>query len=213
MSYLKGMEPKYLDVLQEVGNIGAGHAATAMSKLLNKGIDMKVPAVKVVPFKEMNDSVGDEEGVVAAIYFRIQGEASGHMFFMIQAEEASKLIQQIVGDPMIDFTLPTVNEMALSALSEVGNILAGSYLSAFSDFTGLHLQPTPPALAIDMPMAILSYGLMEFSEAGDVAILINTEINEKMENDVMGSKGHFFLLPDPDSLEQIFTSLGVKVNE
>ena len=199
----------HLDILREIGNIGAGNAATSLSAMLSKTIDMKVPSVRVVPFNDICESVGGEEAVVAAVFLRIDGDAPGSMFFMLPANEASSLIQQLIMDPSVDFFSNNIPEMALSAMNEVGNILSGSYLSALSDFTKLNLQPTPPAVAIDMSMAILSFGLVEISRVGDYAILIDTEINEKGEDNTIQTKGHFFLLPDPDSLGIIFRSLGV----
>lgn len=203
----------HLDILREIGNIGAGNAATSLSAMLSKTIDMKVPSVRVVPFNDICESVGGEEAVVAAVFLRIDGDAPGSMFFMLPADEASTLVQQLIMDPSVDFASNEVSEMALSAMNEVGNILSGSYLSALSDFTKLNLQPTPPAVAVDMSMAILSFGLVEISKVGDYAILIDTEINEKDEDNSVQTKGHFFLLPDPDSLGTIFRSLGVISDE
>src|SRR5690554_4729583 len=211
MSILNRIENIHLDLLREVGNIGAGHAATALSLLLNKTIDMKVPSVEIVPFNKIGDAVGGDETVVAGIFLRIEGDAPGNTFFMMPVEEASKLIQQLIGDPSIDFMSEELDEMGVSALNEIGNILAGSYLSALSDLTKLNLQPTPPALAIDMLMAILSHGLIEISQVGDFAILIDTEIMEKDDQNTIKTKGHFFFLPDPDSFEKIFKSQGVNV--
>ncbi|MDG5788167.1 chemotaxis protein CheC [Evansella sp. AB-P1] len=213
MDFVEKIKPEHLDILKEVGNIGAGHAATALSRLLNKTIDMNVPAVKVVSFSEVHDLLGGNDAVVAAIFLKIEGDVPGNMFFMLPVNEASKLIQQLTGDTSIDFMDSSTSEIGISALTETGNILAGSYLSALSDFTSLQLLPTPPALAIDMPMAIISYGLIEISQAGDFAILIDTEINEIEVNDSTRTTGHFFLLPDPDSFEKLFKSLGVNVND
>ncbi|MBU9720342.1 MULTISPECIES: chemotaxis protein CheC [Bacillaceae] len=211
MNYLERIQAPHLDILKEVGNIGAGHAATALSKMLNKSIDMAVPSVKIVHLSEVSEFVGGDEMVVAAIFLRLQGDAPGNMFFMLPLEEATRLIQQVTDDYTISSGNLTENEIGMSALCELGNILAGSYLSALSDFTSLNLQPTPPALAIDMAMAILSHGLIEVSKAGDYAIVIDTKISDK--DDTTQSKGHFFLLPDPESFKIIFHSLGVKIDE
>ncbi|PYZ93124.1 CheY-P-specific phosphatase CheC [Salipaludibacillus keqinensis] len=213
MRDLSSIQPQHLDILKEVGNIGAGNAATALSQMLSKTIDMKVPAVKVVPFHEISDSVGGEETVVAAVFLRIEGDAPGNMFFMLPLHEANELIRQLIGDPQLDLNEEPMNEMGASALNELGNILAGSYLSALSDFTKLNLQPTPPASAVDMSMALISAGLVELSQAGDYAIVIDTEINEKDKDNSTQSKGHFFLLPDPDSLDKMFLALEVCVDE
>ncbi len=213
MSFINRIQPYHLDILKEVGNIGAGHAATALSKLLNKTIDMKVPSVRVTSFDGITELVGGSDNVVAAIFLRIEGEAPGNMFFMLPVNEATRLIQYLTGDEDFDLNHPPYSELGLSALQELGNILAGSYLSAFSDFTKLNLQPSVPALSIDMAIAILSYGLLELSQVGDYAIVIDTEILEKIDENSQKTTGHFFLLPDPGSYEKIFQALGVPINE
>lgn len=95
-----------------------------------------------------------------------------------------------------------------SALSEIGNILAGSYLSSLADFTSLQMSPTVPALALDMAGAILSYGLLQFGEMGDSALLIDTTFIEGQDE----VEGQFFLIPDPDSFAKIFAALGVPID-
>lgn len=191
-----------IDVLREIGNIGAGHAATALSKLIQKEIDMKVPQVCIIPFDEVADCVGGAEAVVVTVFLRLEGECSGNMFFILDMGSAQRLLLQMTG---IDKSADEWGDMEISALHEIGNILAGSYLSSLSDFTKLNLQPSVPSLAIDMAGAILSYGLIELSQAGDFALTIDTAFFEG--NDQV--KGNFFLIPDPDSLPVLFRSLGV----
>lgn len=203
----------HLDILKEVGNIGAGHAATALSGMLGKSINMKVPSVRVVPFQDICEAVGGDEEPVAAVFLRIEGDAPGSMYFMMSAEEGSQLIGQLLNDREVDFLENPDHEMGSSALNEVGNILAGAYLSSLSDFTKLNLQPTPPAMTVDMAMAVLSFGLVEISKAGDYAIVIDTEISERDTDDTSRTRGHFFLLPDPDSLATVFDALGVNSND
>jgi chemotaxis protein CheC len=193
-----------LDVLKEVGNIGAGHAATALSTLLDKPIDMLVPNVLMLPFEEICDSVGGAETVVLAIFLRVEGDAPGNMFFILNLESANNMLRHLIGfDENVE---EPYTEMELSALNEIGNILAGSYLSSLADFTHLHMSPTVPSLSIDMAGAILSYGLLQFGQMGDQALLIDTKFLEG-ENEV---QGHFFLIPDPDSFAIIFEALGVE---
>lgn len=193
-----------MDVLREVGNIGAGHAATALSKLLDKPVDMSVPKVRMVPFEEIADSVGGAEQVVVAIFLRVEGETPGNLFFILTLDSAKKLLRNLVGIEVIDEE--SYSEMELSALNEIGNILAGSYLTSLADFTMLNMSPTVPSLAIDMAGAVLSYGVLQFGQMGDQALLIDTKFldgNDEVE-------GHFFLIPDPESFEKIFVALGVQ---
>jgi chemotaxis protein CheC len=200
------------DILKEIGNIGAGHAATALSGLVNKSIDMSVPSVKLAPFHEVTDLLGGEETIVAATFLRVTGDAPGNMFFILTLAEAITYLKKLTGDESINEESFYEGEMTRSALQETGNILAGSYLSSFSDFTGLKLSPSVPFLTIDMAAAVLSYGLVEMSQVSDYAIIIETQFKESDQLQ-SGIDGHFLLLPDPDSFEKIFYSLGVPLDE
>jgi chemotaxis protein CheC len=192
-----------LDVLREVGNIGAGNAATALSKLMNNPVEMKVPRASVLQFDEITEILGGAERVVAAIFMRVSGETPGNMFFMIDTEQAKQMVRHIAGIDLAggeDFS-----PMERSALAEIGNILIGSYLSALADFTKLHLTPSVPSLAVDMAGAILSFGLTPFGPLGDHALLIDTSF-------FVGTRqleGYFFFLPDPESFGKLFQALGV----
>lgn len=199
----------HLDVLKEVGNIGAAHAATALSDLLQKKIDMHVPSVQTVSFDEMMELAGGAEEVVVGIFLRIEGDADGSMFFILPVEQANHFIRGLIHDDTFDLYNPPVSELGLSAMQEMGNILSGSYLSALSDFTGLKLYPTVPGLSIDMFGAIISIGLIDLSYVTDQVIVINTSIFEESEEVRQSLKGNFFLLPDPQTFMKIFKALGV----
>lgn len=209
MTFNQKITSMHLDVLKEIGNIGAAHAATALSDLLNKKIDMRVPKVEMVTFNDMMELAGGSETVVVGIFLRIEGEAEGSMFFVLPIEQANRFIRRLIYDETFDFNYPPVSEIGLSAMQEMGNILSGSYLSALSDFTGLKIYPTVPGLSVDMFGAIISTGLIELSQVGDTVIVINTSIFEEDYSEEEAVRGHFFLLPDPDSFESLFKALGV----
>ncbi|SEN27083.1 chemotaxis protein CheC [Paenibacillus sp. OK076] len=206
MELFNRFEGFQMDVLKEVGNIGAGNAATALSQLLNRPIDMGVPTVQMLPFEEVAEKVGGDERIVVTVFLRVEGEAPGNLFFMMTPEAAKMLLNRLAGFDLKEGLAFT--EMEQSALSEIGNILAGSYLSSLADFTKLSMYPTVPGLAIDMAGAILSYGLLQFGEMGDDALLIDTSFFEG-EDQV---EGQFFLIPDPPSFAKIFESLGVPLD-
>ncbi|EXX91266.1 chemotaxis protein CheY, partial [Paenibacillus darwinianus] len=168
-----------------------------------KPIDMAVPTVSLVPFEQIADLVGGSEQVVVAVFLRVEGDAPGNMFFIIQENSAKRLLGNLLSIEPEDGAAYT--EMEFSALNEIGNILAGSYLSSLADFTNLSMHPTVPSLAVDMAGAILSYGLLQFGQMGDGAMLIETTFLE--DDDEV--EGHFFLIPDPDSFDKIFRALGV----
>lgn len=212
MSYLEKLSRIHLDILKEIGNIGSGNAATALSSLLNKKIDMNVPSVRVISFNEMMELAGGPENVIACVFIRIKGDAPGSMYFILSLEQSECFIHQITGDS--NFSIKSSSSyIAISALQESGNIMASSYLSALSNFTNLNLLPTVPSLSIEMAGAVISAGLLELSKVGDYAIVIDTELME-VEQEYMNSiNGHFFLLLDPESFETIFSALGIELDE
>lgn len=199
----------HLDVLKEIGNIGAAHAATALSQLLGRKIEMLVPNVNLVSFDEMFELAGGAEKIVAGIFLRIQGDLSGSMFFVLPVDSANQFIRNLIQDETFDFNVIPISEMGVSAMQELGNILSGSYLSALSDFTGLNIHPTVPSLSVDMVGAIVSFGLIEVSHYSDEVIVIDTRIIDEGDEESSTINGHFLLLPDPESYVTIFKSLGV----
>ena len=209
MDYSEKITSLHLDVLKEIGNIGAAHAATSLSDLLNKKIDMQVPEVSMVSFEEMMEISGGAENVVVGIFLRIEGDVEGSMFFILPIKQANDFIRNLIHDPAFDFSNTPVSELGLSAMQEMGNILSGSYLSALSDFTGLKIYPTVPGLSIDMFGAIISIGLIELSQVSDHVIVINTTIFDEENENLDSVHGHFYLLPDPESFASIFNALGV----
>ncbi|HOQ50730.1 MAG TPA: chemotaxis protein CheC, partial [Candidatus Atribacteria bacterium] len=182
-----------LDALREVGNIGAGNAATALSKVVGKRVKMEVPLVKILPLKDVPDWLGGPEKEVLGVYLTMSGAANGHILFVMTIEDALKIMNILLGDltPSREQVLD-MDEIARSAMEEIGNILSSSYLSALADFTGLRLNHSVPALAIDMAGAIVDVILIEISKRGDYALLIETEFVEE-ENKI---KGYFMLIPD-----------------
>lgn len=190
-----------LDALKEVGNIGAGNSATALSQLLQRKIDMEVPRVKVLPISDIPDSVGGAELIVAGVYLRVESTAPANILFVVPFDNARDLVNTLIGKDMNE----AIDEMGQSALMEIGNILAGSYLNALSMITSLSFSPSVPALAIDMAGAILSAVVSNLGQVADYTLVIETKFKE---NDADVS-GYFFLLPEPDSLSTILTALGV----
>lgn len=207
---LNNLTNLHIDVLKEVGNIGAGNATTSMAQLLNKQIHMEVPTVKIVSFDEMMDIAGGPEEVIVALFFELDGEFPGSVFFMLSIEEAENLIQHMTGQQSIDIQDEAQQPLALSALKEMSNIITGAYISALSDFMQINIRPSIPHLTIDMVGAILTVGLIELSQVSDYAIVIDTEINDQKTN---GITSHFFLLPEPESLKKIFQALGIENDE
>jgi len=193
-----------LDALKEIGNVGAGNSATALSQLINRKIDMTVPQIAIMPLGDVPDVVGGPDAMVAGVFLRVYGPAPSSILFLLPRDSAFTLVDMLMGRDQGYTT--SLNSMDESAVMEIGNILAGAYLNALSYFTKLTLLPSIPALAMDMAGAILSVILIQLGEMGDHALVIETEFTT--END--GVKGHFFLIPDPGSLSTILAAIGVK---
>lgn len=191
-----------IDVLKEIGNIGAGNAITALSKMISKRIDMDVPKVNIVEFKDVAELAGGPETLVSGIYFNVNGDISGSIMFLIDNNSSRTLINWLMGK---NETKTELDEIELSALKEVGNILAGSYLSSISTLTGLNMTVSVPSLAIDMAGAIMSVPVILFGQVGDHVLLIETDFIEGINH----VKGNFFLIPDERSFEILLKSLGV----
>lgn len=198
------LSPLQLDALREIGNVGAGNAATALSQILNKRIDMTVPQISILPLGEVPEVVGGADAMVAGVYLRVYGPAPGSILFLLPRDSAFYLVDMLMG--RAHGTTVELNAMDESALMEIGNILSGAYLNALSHFTKLTLLPSIPALAMDMAGAILSVILIQLGQVGDHALVIETEFSS--DND--GVNGHFFLIPDPGSLGTIMAAIGVK---
>lgn len=194
----------YLDVLKELGNIGAGNAMTALSQMINSKVDMKVPQVRLLEFKEVGTLMGGEEQIMVGVMLAVEGDVTGSMMFLVEKNCAKHLVNKMMmgmaseGD---DF-----NEMELSALKEIGNIITGAYLNSLSTMTNLKIYPTPPEITVDMAAALLSVPAIEFGIYGDNILLIQSQFFDEMDID-----GYFILVPDLESYAKILTSLGLHI--
>lgn len=194
----------YFDVLKEIGNIGAGNATTAIASMLQLRLNMSVPKVQLLSFPELGSAVGGEEETIVGIYLEVNSDISGSMMFLLKVESARFLVNKLMMKPE-DYDAP-FDEMEMSALKEIGNIIAGSYLSALASMTNLTITPSVPYIAIDMAAAILSVPAIQFGQYGDNALLIQTEFGDEVLID-----GYFILLPELESYSKILSSLGINI--
>ncbi len=195
----------FLDILREVGNIGAGNATTALAGMINEKINLSVPKADILGFDELVNVAGGVEDIVAGIYVDISGDLDGVMMFMVDFNTAKKLIQILMGyEKKPDATDPSqFSDIELSALTEVGNIITGSYLTAISSLLDMTILPSIPSLCIDMAGAILSVPAIEFGKQGDTALLIESQFN--LIDDVVN--GYFAFIPTEDSYNNMLRVL------
>lgn len=192
-----------LDTLKEISNIGAGNAATSLSIMLARKIDMNVPQAKIAAFSQITDVVGGAEKEVAGGYLMVDGQWPMSILFLIPKDQVFYFLDLLFGNPV--GTCDSWGEMQESAFKEIVNILAGSYLNALSSFTAHTFSPSVPAMTSDMAGAILGEVLQQIGEISDYALILENVFIEQ-ERQI---SGYFFLLPQPQTLEFLLKSLGV----
>jgi len=197
----------HLDVLREVGSIGTSHAVTSLSVILNKKVEMGIPKVSLVDFADVSNFVGGAESIVAGILVHLSGDINGMMMFLTEERCCKPLVADLFAGTGMDISGDGdgISEAVLSALSEVGNILAGAYLSSFADLIRKKIRSSAPSICVDMAQAVLSVPAIEFGKISDKVLLIES-VFKSNEADI---SGYFLLIPDFESFKTIFSSLGV----
>lgn len=191
-----------LEALKEIGNIGSGHAATALSNMLQTRISMSVPKVWLVPLEEIEEAMGDMDATRVALYLKVGGEARGKAVFILSISSAEVITATLLGlnEPPDIFQ----DEMAQSALREVGNILVSSFVIALTQFSGIKLQPSIPALAVDMIGAMIDAVLLEEGEVDDKIVIIDTKLTGLNE-----IEGKFLFIPGEGTLNKLLGVFGI----
>lgn len=195
-SNLNGVQ---LDALKEVSNIGAGNAATALSMMLGRKIDMTVPAVNVVRLEDVVEEDGESE--VAGTVVRVLGDIAGNILLVFLNETAQNIICKLVGS-----NESPDSEMGNSVLCEIANIISASYMNSIAQLTGLAIAPSVPAVAYDMLGAILTTTFIESNQYDEYILDIETVFLDETQEDI---GGHFYYIPMPGSLEKILKSIGI----
>ena len=194
-----------LDVLKEMGNIGAGNATTALSNMIEKNVDIEVPEVKIVDLSELYKVLKSPEEIAAATVVAVNGEAPGKMLMLFGSKSAKKLISFLIGQEPEDLT--KLDEMQSSVLMEIGNIMCSSYIVALSNLTSLFLESGVPTLAVDMIGAIISETSILAAEDYDDVIMIENLLKIRDEGDV---NGFMMMFPESKSLKKIFSKFGIQ---
>ena len=197
-------ENSKLDFLLEIGNIGSGNALTSLAEFIDRRVDMKAPRLEFVDFNELFSSVGGVENVVSGFLINVHGEVNGIMLFLLQNELASEVCDILLGSKLID--LNALDELHVSLFKEIANIMAGSYISALAEMTGLKIGTSVPDLAIDMAGAILSVPLIHFENVyGQILLIQNSfSVDSKEYNSSI-----FFFLED-ESITKLMKQFGIE---
>jgi chemotaxis protein CheC len=203
MEDVRDLKESQLDAMREVANIGAGHAATALSGMTNRTIMITVPRVYVRPLEDACDLVGTPDAVIAAILMHMMGDLTGRAMVLFPERAAQTLCDFLFRRPAGGTA--RFGDMEQSGLKEAGNILASAYLNALSDFMGMMLVPSVPSLVIDLSGAVLTTAHLNFGHDRDYAFCVETSFRVEGATEPLG--GHFLLLPDLSSLRAIFDAI------
>ena len=192
-----------LDALKEIGNIGSGNAASALSSMLERMVNISVPKINVLDYNSVCEALGGPEELLVGIMFSISGDITGMIMFLLHKEFAHMVLNSLVGSDFDGYS--ELDEMDKSTIQEVGNIMAASYINAMAALTGLTIDLSVPTMNVDMAGALLSVPAIYYANISDKIILIEDEFG----HDQVGASSHILLIPEVDGLKKIMESLGL----
>jgi chemotaxis protein CheC len=195
-----------IDVLREIGNIGGGNAASALASILDEKVDMTLPNVRITGFDQAVEDLGGAETMTVSVLVSFSGEAEGMIVFLINMEDAKRIMSLLLGGSAEDDD-DELSDMELSAIKEIGNILAASYINSIASLTGLRIDVSVPYVAIDMVGALMSVPIIEFGAIGDKLMFI--------EENFIGERGNLnsniIMFAEINTLKIIMEKLGIEL--
>lgn len=205
MNDLLSLRDLQLDALREVANIGAGHAATALSQMTDNRIMITVPTINIARLEDMPAQITEDEEPIAAVMMHMLGDLTGRTLLVFPQPTAMRLAELMLRRP--GGSCAEFGVLEQSAMKEAGNILAGAYMNALSEFMGLMLLPSPPSLVVDMSAAILTTAYLQFSADRDHVFSVETQFMLSDQDEVL--RGFFVLIPDYAALQAILRAVRV----
>ena len=194
-----------IDVLREIGNIGAGNAATALSTILDERVEISLPRVRITDFDTAVNALGGAETMTVGVLVNFSGEANGMIMFLLNMEDAKAIMSILIQDDGEDDG--QLSELKLSAIKEIGNILGSSYINSISTLTGLTINISIPYIAIDMAGALMSVPIIEFGSVGDKVMFIE-ECFSAEENNLTSN---IIMFAEIETLKIIMERLGLEI--
>ena len=193
-----------LDALCEIGNIGSGNAASSLSNMLGRPVDIAVPSVKFLDYDTVVNKLGGPEQLLVGLLLSLSGDVTGMIMFLLQKEFAAMVINTLMGTEINENF--EIDEMSGSAIQEVGNIMAASYAGAINALTGLEINISVPSLSVDMAGSILSVPAIFYADISDKILFIEDELDTEAGK---VAPSHVLLIPEVESLQKIMDSLGL----
>jgi chemotaxis protein CheC len=209
----KSMNQMHLDAIREVGNIGAGHAATALSQMLGCPVEIDIPKAELVSIYELDSYYGEPDIAYAAVFAASDSDTPFNFILLTREDAVEKIVSLLVAKQFgmqMDFaSMP--QEMVDSALGEIGNILLGSFLNAVNGLLGLNSGITTPSVTHDMLGSIVSVVSAMFGQYGDIALVTKSSLNLALEGYADSIDANILLASQPDALEKLLQKLGIPV--
>lgn len=188
------------NALTELGNIGAGNAATSLSVILSSKLSMTPPQVAIYDFNALENILGGPEATVVGVLSEIEGSIKAMILFVVGMDDAERLVQILMGDDV-----EWHSEIGISAINEIANIIIGSYVASLETLSGLKVRYSLPDICVDMAGAILSVPCIEFGKISDKALLINSQFKAgEQEID-----GYILLVSEVHSFDVLLAQLGI----
>jgi chemotaxis protein CheC len=194
-----------LDAVREVANIGAGHAANALSQMVGSTVMISVPRITLQKVRDMAPMVDEPEEPVAAVLLHMLGDLTGRTLLVFPLDVAKRLAELLLSRP--SGSSSELGMLEQSAINEVGNVLSSAYLSALSSFMGMLLIPSPPKLSVDNSRSVITTAHLQFGSEEDYILRVESEFLVNGSNDSL--RGFFLLLPDPASLAAMLRAVRV----
>ena len=197
------LSPIAIDALQEIGNIGSGNAASSLSAMLSKSVTMHVPKIKVLDYQAVIDEMGGPEKVITAILVSFKGDIKGMMMFLLEDAFAQIVVNTFMGKEHVNVI--KMDEADSSAVKEMGNIMAGAYLSALAAMAEFTVAMDPPSMTVDMMGALMSAPMTTLHDVGDKVLFID----DGFAIDNVNIDANIILVPEMESLDILMRKLGV----
>ncbi len=201
------MNQMTMDVLMEIGNVGAGNAASALASMLDSKITVGLPSCEMVSFGDATKGYTSPEELVAALAIQLSGELEGYIMMILPLDDTLKLIERLVGES-VDHNMQDYEKICetLQPMTEIANIVMGAYLTAIANFTNLKITPSVPVLSVDMVGAVMNLPVVVYGEMGDSVLRMASNFS----GDGAILAGQYYLIPTMESSARLMKALGLE---
>ena len=205
ITHYEDLNDSHIDVLKEIGNIGAGNAATSLGVLIDETVTIDVPRVKIEDYDAVINSIGGAEKMIVAVLIKFFGDANGMIMFILDMDDAKSITEILVGKEEEEHT--GLSEMKISAIKEIGNILGSSYLNSIAVLTGMSINISIPFVSVDMAGSILSTPVSQYGATDNKVMFIE----ESFSSESRSLRSNVVLFAEIGTIREILGKMGIEV--